>query len=50
MLYAAVVVGLFVVGYAGARAAGVWENSIVDAEYIERIQELDGPEYGHPGR
>jgi len=50
MLYAAVVVGLFVGGYAGARAAGIWENAIADGEYIERIQEIDGPEYGHPGR
>jgi len=50
VLYAAVIVGLFVTGYAGARAAGVWENSIADGEYIEHIQGIDGPEYGHAGR
>jgi polyferredoxin len=47
--FAAAVVGLFVAGYVGARATGVWENRISDQEYVERIQSMDGPEYGHPG-
>jgi polyferredoxin len=49
MLYAAAVVGLFLAGYAGARATGTWDNAIEDAEYVERVQNIDSGEYGHPG-
>lgn len=45
--YAAAVVGLFLAGYAGARVAGHWETSIPDAEYVQRIQEIDSPLYSH---
>ncbi|MDQ8154122.1 MAG: 4Fe-4S binding protein [Gemmatimonadota bacterium] len=48
--YAAAIVGLFLAGYVGARAAGVWENEISDAEYVQRIQNIQTGEYGHPGR
>ena len=47
---AAGVLGIFLAGYLGARAAGAWTNDITDQEYIQRIQEIDSPAYGHPGR
>jgi Fe-S-cluster-containing hydrogenase component 2 len=47
--FAAMLVGLFLAGYLGARATGVWANQITDAEYVERIQNLDSAAYGHPG-
>jgi ferredoxin len=49
LAYGAAVVGLFLAGYVGARAAGIWENAISDAEYVERIQNIRSNEYGHPG-
>lgn len=36
-------------GYTGTRAAGLWHNEIEDAEYVERIRNIDSGEYGHPG-
>ena len=48
--YAAAVLLLFFAGYFGARALGVWENGISDAEYVHRIQEDRAAPYGHPGR
>lgn len=47
--YALVVLLLFLGGYSGARLAGLWQSELSDAEYSERIQNLDRPEYGHPG-
>lgn len=47
--FAAAVVALFVGGYFGARVAGAWDNAISDHEYVDRIQNLDDPTYGHPG-
>jgi ferredoxin len=41
---------IFMAGYLGARAAGSWQNDIPDREYVERVQEMDSPVYGHPGR
>lgn len=49
LAYAAGVVGLFLAAYVGARAGGIWENAIQDAEYVERIQEIESSKYGHPG-
>lgn len=49
MRYAAAVVGLFLIGYVGAQVTGLWGNNITDQEYVERIQNMNGPEYGHPG-
>jgi polyferredoxin len=46
---AAAVLGIFLAGYIGARAAGMWSNQISDQEYVERIQEIHSPSYGHPG-
>lgn len=48
--YAAAVIGLFMVGYVGARVMGSWANGVPDAEYIERIQNIDSGAYSHPGR
>jgi polyferredoxin len=47
--FAAAVVLLFVLGYSGARVAGLWHNQIPDREYTERIRQLDSPAYSHPG-
>ena len=47
--YAAAVMALFLAGYVGARATGTWQNALGDGEYVERIQNIDGGEYGHPG-
>lgn len=50
LLYAGVVVGLFLAGYLGARGTGSWSNEIGDQEYVERIQEIHSGAYAHPGR
>jgi polyferredoxin len=47
--YAAAVVALFLTGYVGARAAGVWQNGMSDVEYVQRIRDIRSAEYGHPG-
>lgn len=47
--YAAAVLLLFFTGYFGARAFGLWENAMSDAEYVERIREDRRAPYGHPG-
>lgn len=47
LAYAAAVVGLFLAGYAGARITGNWATAISDAEYVERIQDIDSPLYTH---
>ena len=50
LAYAAAVVGLVLVVYAGARATGNWQNAIADDEYVQRIQNIRSSEYGHAGR
>lgn len=50
LAFAAAVVGLVLAVYAGARVTGAWQNSISDAEYVERIQNIHSSEYGHAGR
>jgi ferredoxin len=47
--FAAAVLLLFLGGYAGARVAGLWQNQIPDAEYVQRIQDIHSEAYGHPG-
>lgn len=47
--YAAAVVLLFLLGSVGARVGGLWHNEISDQEYVQHFQEMDRPEYGHPG-
>ena len=49
MAYAAAVVALFLAGYVGARATGTWQSELADVEYVQRIQNMDSGEYGHPG-
>lgn len=46
---AAAVVLLFLGGYAGARVAGLWRNTMSDQEYVTRVEQMQGPGYGHPG-
>ncbi len=50
MAFAGAVLGLFLAGYLGARVTGSWANQISDVEYVERLQNIDSPLYGHPGR
>jgi polyferredoxin len=45
--FAAVVVGLFVVGILLARSTGHWRNGITNGEYAERIRTIDSPAYAH---
>ncbi len=47
--YALTVLLLFLGGYAGARLGNLWDNDLTDHEYVHRIQNLDQPEYAHPG-
>lgn len=46
-VYAAVIVGLFLIGTSLARLAGVWQNQIPREEYLRRVQHLDEPLYQH---
>ena len=48
--YAVLVLSLFLGGYSAARMADLWNSDISDAEYSQRIRNLDRPEYGHPGQ
>ncbi len=50
LAFAASLMAVFFSGYLGARTAGIWTSQISDQEYVERIQEIDSPAYGHPGR
>jgi hypothetical protein len=47
--YAAAVVLLFLLGTTAARVTGLWHNDIGEQEYVERFQQMDSPQYGHPG-
>lgn len=49
LAYAAAIVALFLTGYAGARAAGIWQNGMSDTQYVEHIRAIDSAAYGHPG-
>ena len=49
LTYAAAIVLLFVAGYTSARVAGLWRNGISDPEYVQRVQNIDTGNYGHPG-
>ena len=48
--FAGAIMSIFFAGYLGARTAGAWSNEISDQEYVERVQDIDSPVYGHPGR
>ncbi len=48
-LFAAMVLILFLAGYAGSRLTGTWQNRISGAEYVYRVGELESSTYGHPG-
>lgn len=50
MVFAGAVLGLFFIVYVSARVTGTWSNGIPDQEYVERLQNLNSPLYGHPGR
>ena len=45
--FAALVVGLFVVGTLLARATGHWKNAITDEEYATADPAIDSPAYAH---
>jgi polyferredoxin len=44
---AALVVVLFFGGIAAAKLSGRWRGNVTDREALERIHELDGPQYEH---
>jgi len=46
-VFAALVVGLFAAGISVARATSHWRTGTTDAEYAERLRELDSPAYDH---
>ena len=46
-VFAVLVLGLFLAVTGLARLTGHWRNAVSRAEYLERMQELDGPEYHH---
>ena len=50
LTFAGAVMGIFLAGYLGAQAMGIWANQIPDSEYIERLPNVHSPLYGHPGR
>lgn len=47
--FAVALLVLFLAGYFAARGLGIWRNGIGDAEYVQRVNEMNGPGYGHPG-
>ena len=49
VVYALLIVGMFLGGWAVAELAGAWRNGIPDREYVERVREIDSPLYMHPG-
>jgi len=40
----------FLIGYGAARIGGVWKSDLPDDEYRYHIQNMNGEQYGHPGR
>ncbi|MGE5233822.1 MAG: 4Fe-4S binding protein [Acidobacteriota bacterium] len=44
---AALVLLVFFGGIAAARLTGYWHNNVPDREYLERVPNLDSPEYEH---
>lgn len=45
---AALLMALFVGGSYAAKAAGLWRTNVSDAEYAQRVHELDSAGYDHP--
>jgi len=48
--FAIILVSLFVVGWIGAQVTGVWHSDLTNSEAQYHIENMNGPEYGHPGR
>ena len=34
----------------GFRMAGYWHTAVTESEFHDRLQDIDSPDYGHPGR
>ncbi len=47
--FALLLLAIYLGGYVTARGLGLWDTAIGDLEYAARIQNIHGPEYGHPG-
>jgi len=47
---AVITLGIFLIGYVGARSFGIWQNSLSSDEVRYHINRMDSEEYGHPGR
>ena len=45
--FAALVLAVFAGGVLLARVTGHWRNELTDAEYAERVREIDAPAYAH---
>ncbi|HKI83492.1 MAG TPA: 4Fe-4S binding protein [Candidatus Krumholzibacteria bacterium] len=41
---------VFLLGYFGARGAGMWKNGLSDQEYVRGVAQIDSGTYSHPGR
>jgi NAD-dependent dihydropyrimidine dehydrogenase PreA subunit len=41
---------VFLLGYFGARSAGMWKNGLSDLEYVRGVSQIDSGVYSHPGR
>ena len=46
-MFAAAVIGLFLIGSLTANLLGYWQNGISDEEYLQHIKHLDDPNYYH---
>lgn len=41
---------VFLLGYLGAKSAGIWKNELTDQEYVSGIEQIDSGLSTHPGR
>ncbi len=48
--FAFAVLLVFLLGYLGARSAGLWKNQLTDHEYLSGIEQIDTGLSTHPGR
>jgi hypothetical protein len=46
-VFATLLLFVFLGGIQSAKVAGLWNTSVSDVEYMQRVRELDGPEYFH---
>ncbi len=44
-----VAIGLYLAVVSGFRLTGHWQTSVTEAEFHQRLQEIDSPVYSHVG-